>query len=296
MSKELSDEEILRIWRNPAFEGSYVGPKKLQVLLKTNFDIDVSEKRLYKILEGDSIYLIHKRTQKKFPRRFYDLRYYCEVIQTDLAYMFEYNSYKYFILAVDLFSSKIAAFPLKTKKSEEVAKQLANIFKFYAAPITKLETDRGAEFGSEVKKLLKHENIVHRFKFHPNKASAVEHFIGILKKRIYMRLRGTLSKDWVSALRQVTAQMNNTPLKHLGWLKPSEINSVADSVKVFEAKRKHGIPILHEPSFEVQIKNQQKYEQNAKNLLQKGSYCYLDFDEKLFDKSYDVSVCYFYFK
>lgn len=81
MGDQISDEEILRLWRDPAFEGSYLGVEKFKVFLKTNLDITVSDKRLYKVLNNDTIYLLHKRPNKKILRRSYDVRYYCEVVQ-----------------------------------------------------------------------------------------------------------------------------------------------------------------------------------------------------------------------
>ena len=78
---EISDAEILKLWRNPDFEGSYRGLKVFQTLLKTNLDIYVSEKRLYRVLQHDSIYLLHKKPNRNITRRFYYVRYYGEVVQ-----------------------------------------------------------------------------------------------------------------------------------------------------------------------------------------------------------------------
>ena len=110
-----------------------------------------------------------------------------------------------------------------------------------------------------------------------------------MKKRLYMILRGTLSHDWPKYINKVVKDMNNTPLERLGWLTPNSITSILDSVRVTEAKEKRNIPIKKEPNVQNQIKNQVNYEQD-KTKIQVDSYCYLDFDEKLFDKSFDVSV------
>ena len=83
-TEEISDEEILKLWRNPEFEGSYRGLKVFQTLLKTNLDIDVSEKRLYRIIKHDSIYLLHKKPNRNITRRFYYVRYYGEVLQVGM--------------------------------------------------------------------------------------------------------------------------------------------------------------------------------------------------------------------
>ena len=103
MSKTVTDEELLKLWRNPAFSGSYVGIKSFVLLLKTDLDIDISEKRAYKVLHRDPIYLMHKRPIRNYARRFYYITYYGELLQMDIAQMYEYDSYNCFLLVVDVF-------------------------------------------------------------------------------------------------------------------------------------------------------------------------------------------------
>lgn len=110
-----------------------------------------------------------------------------------------------------------------------------------------------------------------------------------MKKKLYMLLRGTLSQNWVSAIENVVNSYNDTPIKKLGWIKPNTIHSEFDSVRVEQAQVKNNIKVYKEPNFEDQIKNQKDYESQSKNL-QVGQYVYLDFDEKIFSKSFDVQV------
>jgi hypothetical protein len=107
-----------------------------------------------------------------------------------------------------------------------------------------------------------------------------------------MALRGTLSKDWVKLLEIVVESLNNTPTKRIGYLTPNSINSEIDSVKVIEAKKAHGLTIIKEPSYTDQTKNQENY-MKSENNLSVGTYVYRDFNQKLFDKSFDVSVSYY---
>ena len=106
-----------------------------------------------------------------------------------------------------------------------------------------------------------------------------------------MTLRGTLNQNWVEALENVVNNLNNTPIKKLGFLTPNMINSEADSVNVSKARKEFEIVPFREDNYKIQIQNQKAYESNTKQL-QKGDYCYVDFDEKLFDKSFDVVVSY----
>lgn len=287
----ISDEKILQLWRDPTLSLSYRGIRTFQLLLKTDLDISVGIARLYRVLKKDSIYLMHKRPIRNFARRFYYVTYYCEVLQMDLASMFEFDNYNYFLLIVDIFSSKIYAQALKDKSSATTAEAVKNLLSKFGATPTTIECDQGKEFLGEVKKLLAKQRVVLKFKYGRNKASVIEHYIFLVKKRLFMLLRGTLSKNWVGHLEQICDDFNNTPLKRLGWLKPSNINSLSDSILVNKAKKAHNIPILQEPSFQEQTKNQKDYESSRKNELQNNSYVLLDFKETpAFDKSFDVSV------
>ncbi|MBM3938800.1 MAG: hypothetical protein FJ333_09150 [Sphingomonadales bacterium] len=101
-----------------------------------------------------------------------------------------------------------------------------------------------------------------------------------------MLLRGTLSQNWVKALKIVTHSLNDTPLQRLGWLKPNDINSEVDSVHVDQAKKTFGIDIYKEPNYIEQRQNEESY----KSDLNVGDFVYKQFETKLFDKSFDVSV------
>ena len=284
----VSDESLLKLWRDPSFSGSYRGIKTFQILLKTDKNIDVTEKHLYQVVKNDPIFLIHQRPIRNFDRRSYDVRYYGETVQADLAFMFPYNNFQYFLLVVDCFSLKIFAQPLKTKSSPVTGEAFENIFEAFDAPIHVLETDRGKEFIG-CKKLFKKHNIYYKSKFGQNKANYAEWAIFIIKRKLYMLLRGTLSQDWVKYLPQVVKSYNHTPSKKLGGLAPETIHSEIDSVRVSEAQKKSRIKVYHEPNFHQQQENQANYDK-SKSTLKEGTYVYLTTNEDLFAKSYDVKV------
>ena len=152
-----------------------------------------------------------------------------------------------------------------------------------------LSLDRGKEFEGACQKLFKEKKIIYKRKYGRNKAFLSESYIRIVKRRLYMTLRGTLNQNWVALLENVVDNLNNTPIKKLGYLKPNMINNEADSVTVSKAQEELGMVPFREPNYKLQERNQKQYESNKKKL-QKGDYCYVDFDEKLFDKSFDVVV------
>jgi hypothetical protein len=210
-------------------------------------------------------------------------------VQADLAQMFKYDNFQYFLLVIDCFSSRIFVEPLKNKTSESVAKALQKIFKKFNTPIQEIQSDRGKEFlGQPCKTLFKDLKIVYRPKFGKNKANFAENAIGRVKRKLYMFLRTNLSKNWVSNIQKIVDGFNNTPAKKLGWLKPNEITSPLDTIRVKEAREKYHIKVYTEPSFEDQLKNQKAF--LSSNDLKVKDFVYLNFEEKLFDKSFDTKV------
>ena len=260
----ISDKKILELWKSPNFTGSYRGIRTFQILLKTDLDIDVSQKRLYSVLKKDSTFLIHQKPHRNFERRSYDIHNYGELVQADIAYMFDYSGYKYFLLAVDCYSSKVFTVPLKSKDSKVVADAFNQILSEFKGTIYEIQTDRGKEFLGPCKKLFKENHILYQTKFGKNKANFAENYIRIVKKKLYMMLRGILNQNWVKYLSIVVDSLNKTPIKKLGWLQPIMINSEKDSVKVLAAQKKEHIEPFSEPNFHLQRKNQQNYELNQK--------------------------------
>lgn len=285
----LSTEEIIKLWRDKDFEGSYAGIKTFQTLLKLNKNIDISERKLYEILKNDPIFLMHMRSKKKVQRRFYNLNYYGELVQSDLAFMFEFEDFKYFVVVVDCFSGKVFVEPIKNKTSETVLNSLKRLINKFNAPITKFECDQGTEY-SKFKAYCKEQNIIFKYKYGANKANFAENIIQIIKRRLYKLLRGTLNKDWPSVVGKVVDDYNNTPLKKIGFLKPIDINTKFDSKKVREALKSHNLELKDEPNYDELKRNQESFP-NAKNeKLQLGDYVYVNFPEDKFGKSFDYQV------
>ena len=286
----MSEEDILRLWRDVNFEGSFSGVKTFQILLKLNKDIDISERKLYSILKNDPLFVMHQRGNKKIARRFYNINYYGELVQSDLAYMFEHDSYKYFAVTYDCFSGKVYAEPLKDKSSETVKKCLVTLINKFQTSITKFECDQGTEF-SKFKVYCKENGIIFKYKYGQNKANFAENIIQILKRRLYKLIRGTLDKNWPPLLKKVVTDYNNTPLKKIGYLKPNDVSSIFDSQKVQDAQKLHNLQLKDEPNYRVQRENQNAYE-NSKSptAIKKGDYVYVNFLENKFDKGFDYQV------
>jgi len=167
------EHEILKLWKDPNWFGSYRGIKTFQYLLKTDKNIDISEKKLYNILRNEHLYLIHVQQKKNFPRRKYDLNCIGELIQCDVGFMYEFKDYKYFLLIIDCYSLKIFVYPLKTKSAVSVFDKFQEFVNSFSSQIYVVQTDQGQEF-SLCKKYCKENQIIFQNKFGKNKANFAE--------------------------------------------------------------------------------------------------------------------------
>lgn len=72
----ISDEEILKLYKDINFPASFRGILSVQRELKLMYNYDVSVKRLYSVLRREPIYLMHQRKYRKIIRRPYILHNY----------------------------------------------------------------------------------------------------------------------------------------------------------------------------------------------------------------------------
>ena len=86
MSNEtLSDQEILRLWKDPLFPASFSGSRNTQLILKTDFGVEVPLSRINPILHEEPIFLIHQRRHKKIQRRKFYLTTIGQTVQAGMS-------------------------------------------------------------------------------------------------------------------------------------------------------------------------------------------------------------------
>ena len=284
----LSDEELLALYHKPDWPGSFSGVRVFKMFLYTDFNEDVSEKRILDLLKQDANYLIHQRKQRKYPLRAYDVQAFGELVMLDLAYMFPVMGFKYFLLFIDVFSRHIYCEPLKKKTAAQVGVAIEKIIGQMHTPIQKLQTDQGTEFIGN-KALFKKHNIRFTTKHLTHKASFSEQAIYLVKRKLYRMMREKMDDKWPNYLQKVVDGLNEIPRKKLGFVAPSEINSLADGAKVYQARQNVGVKVYKEPDFHTQNANQEYYE-NSLSKFQIGTFVYLDNKTSSFTKSFDTQV------
>jgi hypothetical protein len=277
-----SAEKIRSLWKDPTFVGSFTGLSTfLEALHEKN--INVSYRQLFHIMKNVPEYVTTTRPRRKFPTRKMSVHGYGALWQADLAEMPIFEDYKYFLLAIDIYSRKIFTYALKTKTSNEVSVAFDSLFDEAGSKCNKLETDQGTEFIGN-RSYFKRNNIYFRIKTGPHKASFAEHSIYVVKKRLYRLLRSLMSQNWPKYLPVVVEHVNNTPSNVIGGLRPAQIKSAMDNPIVDQA-----VGLRTYPTPKSLLENEKKYKED-KSQIQVGDFCYVDIPGKLFDKSFDTQV------
>lgn len=286
--KMLSDEEILDIYKDEKFPGSFSGLRTFQQFLLTDKNEHISIKRLRDILKTQIFFITSQRQIKKFPRRHYYVQSFGEIFQADLAEMYECEGFHFFLLVIDVFSNHMWTVPLKNKAKETVKLGFQLIFDEIGNLPTKISTDQGKEFIS-LKSFFAEKGILLTLKTGKNKANFSEYGIYLVKKRLFMLLRSKLSKNWPKYLQDITNALNQRHLSRIGNLQPQSVNSFLDDVKVQEALKTKPSDLPPEPSWQEQEKNTQNYESSS-NPFKIGSYVFLDEKQSVFNKSFHIQV------
>jgi len=284
----LTDSEIADRYRDVGFPGAFSGARNFQMFLKTDLNKDISLKRIYNVLKSQPFYVISQKAVRRFPRRPYWVPGFGILMQSDIAFMFEKNGFKYFLVLIDVFSRHMYVEALKDKTAATVKKAFQKIFSSITNPITKIETDEGGEFVG-LKPFFKKEKILFNIKTGTNKANFAEHAIYLIKKRLYMIMMSKISTDWPTFLPSVVDALNQKPLKTLGGFSPSEINSELDDAKVHNAQKRNHVQPFEETDWREQAKSQQDYTK-SNNPLQVGQHVYVDKKVEVFDKSFFAQV------
>ena len=136
-------------------------------------------------------------------------------IQIDLADFSRFKPpsvYRYALVAIDVFSKKIAAVPLRRKEASYTAKALDHVIAELGIP-TSIATDQGTEFQQQFAAKLRYYDIKHIVL--RTYAVFVERAIGTLKNRILMRQRA-FPKPWPVFLDEVVKQTNSIPNRTTG--------------------------------------------------------------------------------
>ena len=223
----MSDAEVLkRIYydeRNPA---SFGGVEKLWRSAKKQSP-GISRKTVEQWLSGQDAYTLHRGINEKFKRRRTVVGGPEQQLQADLVDIRNHSSHNdghtFILTAVDVFSRKAWAIPLKNKTGERVAEALERILD--AGKFFSLQTDKGKEFYNEkVRSLLRERSIKHFSSENETvKASLVERFNRSLRARLHRSMTARGTQRILHVLPNIVEAYNSSYNRALG-MSPNEVS------------------------------------------------------------------------
>ena len=152
-----------------------------------------------------------------------------KIVQIDLIDMQDLksdnNGYRYCLTFIDLFSKYAMAAPLKDKYQKTVVAAMAQLLDKYGK-LSVCQTDRGAEFQSQMKKMLADRGIklIHSSPYNPSSQGAIERYNRELKTLLFRAMNRAQSNNWVDFLPQVVAN-HNSATHGITKYTPDEIQS-----------------------------------------------------------------------
>lgn len=191
------------------------GRDRLFEFLKQNYpDSQISNRQLRNWLQSQYTHQVNL-----IPRRTKDVRSTLpsnidSQISVDLIDMSAYavKNYKWIITAINNFSKKASAYPLKTKSEKDVLEGMKKISDEFP-DIHSIRTDNGVEFNNKsVNKLLEDKNIKHILilAYKPQSNGIVERFNGTLKRMIFKLRAHNPDFDWASQLPILISNYNSS--------------------------------------------------------------------------------------
>lgn len=158
---------------------------------------------------------LHKPSRKYFQRKQVIQVGINDTIQIDLVEMIPYesenNNYKYLLTAIDIFSKKSYARPLKNKTGVEVTQAMDSIIKEIGAPPRNIHSDQGKEFfNKNFQTLMKRYKINFYNTFSHMKASIIERFNRTLKNKMWKMFSMQGNHKWVKELPSLIDSYNKS--------------------------------------------------------------------------------------
>lgn len=259
-------EFIVNKWRDTNYRGCFSGIATLTKLLNEDFKKDFSREEVIQALRTQPAF-INRINRKQTPHnREYTVQDAFDTWQLDVAFMKKFKKYIGFLLCVDIASRRVFSRVITNKSASTITNSLKDIIKndcsFFSPQ--KIITDSGKEFEGELAVFMRKNSIYHSKIRTFVKASIAERYIGIVKQRLFKAMDSLNTKDWPSLLSNIVKAINSTGNKAIGGLKPINIRTPHDNLKLRNALKKSGVK---EPThWYNHIKNQEEYEKNLSNI------------------------------
>ena len=166
------------------------GPRKMKLLVKRRFNIDISTTAIYKLYKKKGLI---RRPQKRLPwykpiKETVIPKAPGEVIQMDAKYIFENNQRKYQRTFVDIYTGMQFATVTSTMTAEDTINAFLEAEVNFPFKILGIQTDNGSENRGEFHQYIGRLGIAHYFipKSSPTWDGAVERAHGVIDQEYYL--------------------------------------------------------------------------------------------------------------
>lgn len=213
---------------------------------------------------------IHSPARRNYVRIKTEMRGISDTLQADLVEMIPFarlnRGNKYILTAINIFSKKAYARPLKNKSAEEVKAALENILDSLGHQIKHIHTDRGKEFyNATVRAMLQSRNIHLYSTFSRMKAAICERFNRTLKSRMWKHFSLHRTNEWIEILPELVAEYNDTKHRTIK-MKPDEVDKHNEEQLLFTIYN-NSAPIS--PKIKFKVGNSVRISKN-KHVFEKG--------------------------
>ena len=236
-------QRIQRRYNTPSAAGSFQGPSKLYQSAKKDGE-NITLRDVRQQLEKENSYTLNRSVINKFPRNHVIVEGYDTQWDLDLGNLYllhqENDGFKYFLLAIDIFSRYVWVRPVKTKYSKEIVQAIKSIFAEGRKPRS-IRTDGGREFqNSAVKSFLAQREVRLFSTNNSTQANYAERAIKTLKTKIYRYLVTNNTMRYIDVIQDLTKSYNSTVHGSLG-IPPKDVTKENEDemrFRQYQLKRK----------------------------------------------------------
>jgi transposase InsO family protein len=210
-----------RFYGDPSKVGSLGGINRFYEAVKKDGKYNLSRDQIKNWLRSKDTYSLHKPIKRIFKRNRVivgNINQQWDADIADMGLLKKANkNYRYFLLAIDVFSKFARTEPLKTKSAVEVTKAFKKMLPNRKGVPDRLHTDRGTEFTNKrFQDLLKEHRIKHFFTNNELKAMVSERCIKTIKLKLYQYFTESRKLNWIDHLEEVTDTYNRTKHRTIG--------------------------------------------------------------------------------
>ena len=253
--------------KNPASYGSAL---RLYRAAKLQ-DSTITHNIINRWLKSNNTYTLHKPLKRHFIRRKTiapGLYHQMQIDLVDLVNLKKKNkNFRYLLTAIDIFSRKAFAIPLKTKSGPDVLLAMKTLFSKY--PYVKyIQADQGKEFfNKHVQDYFKEKNIKLFYTSSDTKSAIVERFNRTLKERMFKYFTANDTQSYLPVLDDLLDSYNNSKHSSIG-IAPNKVSKENEKL-VWDYQYKKYMQKYGSKSFKFQVGDVVRISK-LKKLFEKG--------------------------